>query len=94
MVSVNHASRNSGQGPVSRKSRGLFGPENTTCSFCKAGFSYVVKGIKIKITARFRASRCLRFEDAKRIITRNTPEKFSGLSRNGPLYVYTSSVKL
>jgi len=32
-------------------------------------FSHVVKGIKIKITAKFRASRRLRFEDTKRIMS-------------------------
>ena len=31
----------------------------------KLVFSYVVKGIKIKITAKFRASRRFRFEDTK-----------------------------
>ena len=35
----------------------------------KLFFSYVVKGIKIKITAKFRASRHLRFEDTKRIMS-------------------------
>ena len=40
----------------------------------------LVKGIKIKITAKFRASRRLRFEDATRIMS----PKVSGLSRNGP----------
>ena len=35
----------------------------------KLVFSYLVKGIKIKITAKFRASRRLRFEDTKRIIS-------------------------
>ena len=32
-------------------------------------FSYVVKGIKIKITAKFRTLRRLRFEDTKRIMS-------------------------
>ena len=32
-------------------------------------FSYVVKGIKIKITAKFRASRRLRFKNTKRIMS-------------------------
>ena len=32
-------------------------------------FSYVAKGIKIKITAKFRASSRLRFEDKKRIMS-------------------------
>ena len=35
----------------------------------KLVFSYVVKGIKIKIIAKFRASRRLRFEDTKRIMS-------------------------
>jgi len=43
--------------------------KSTTCLFCKAGLSYVVKGIKTKITAKFRASRRLRFEDTKRIMS-------------------------
>ena len=61
-----------GQGPVSRKSREVFCPEKPfvkprpAYSF-KLVFSYVVKGIKIKITAKFGASRRLRFEDTKRI---------------------------
>ena len=59
-------------GPVSRKSRKLFGPEKSFVKLrpaysVKLVFSYVVKGIKIKITAKFRATRSLRFEDTKRI---------------------------
>ena len=50
---------------------------------CVAGLLTCRKGIKIKVTAKFRASRRLRFEDRKRIVTRNAPEKSSGLSRNG-----------
>ena len=50
-------------------------------------FSYVVKGIKIKITAKFRASRRLRVEDTKRSELRHPKcaQKVSGLSRNRPL---------
>ena len=48
-------------GPVSRKSL-------RPAYSAKLVFSYVVKGIKIKITAKFRASRRLRFEDTKRIM--------------------------
>ena len=46
-------------GPVSRKCRELFGPEKKLrpAYSIKLVFSYVVKGIKIKITAKFRASR-------------------------------------
>ena len=81
--------------PVSRNSRKLFGSEKPfaklrpACSV-KLVFSYVVKGIKIKITtsfpglfsaekspgnevvkitAKFRASRRLSFEDTKRIMS-------------------------
>ena len=61
-------------GPVSRKSRKLFGPKKPFVKLRPAYsvnlvFSYVVKGIRIKITAKFRASRRLRFEDAKRILS-------------------------
>ena len=42
---------------------------------------YVVKGIKIKITAKFRASRRLRFEDTKRIMS---PEEFRDFRETGP----------
>ena len=61
-------------GPVSRKSRKLFGPEKPFVKLrpaysAKLVFSYVVKGIKIKITAKFGASRRLRFEDTKRIMS-------------------------
>ena len=62
------------QGPVSRKSRKVFGPEKPfvklrPANSVKLVFSYVVKGIKIKITAKFRASRRLSFEDTKRIMS-------------------------
>ena len=66
--------RNSGLGPVSRKSRELFGPEKLFVKVrpaysVKLVFSCVVKGMKIKIIAKFRASRRLRFEDTKRIMS-------------------------
>ena len=62
------------QGPVSRKSRKLFGPEKPFVKLraaypVKLVFSYAVKGIKIKTTAKFRAFRHLRFEDTKRIMS-------------------------
>ena len=51
----------------------------------KLVFSYLVKGIKIKIIAKFRASRCLSFENTKRnYVTRNTPDKFRDLRETGP----------
>ena len=50
----------------------------------KLVFLYVVKGVKIKITAKLRDTDHLCFEDTKRIMS---PEKVSGLSRNGPLHL-------
>jgi len=50
----------------------------------KLVFSYVVKGMRIQITAKFRASRRLLFEDTKRMTTPECARKVSGLSRNGP----------
>ena len=63
---------NQGQGPVSRKSRKLRGLEKPFVKLrpaypVKLVLLYLVKGIKIKITAKFRASRRLRFEDTKRM---------------------------
>ena len=59
----------------------------------KLVFSYVVKGITIKITAKFRASKRLRFEDTNRISRPEMrPKSFGtfekqapGLRRNRPL---------
>ena len=70
-------------GPVSRKSRKLYGPEKPFVKLrpaysVKLVFSYDVKGIKIKITAKFRASRRLRFEDTKRIMAPEIRPKSSG----------------
>ena len=48
----------------------LFGPVKLRPAHSvKLVFSYVVKGIKIKITAKFCASRRLRFEDTKTIMS-------------------------
>ena len=77
-------------GPVSRKSRELFGPEKPFVKLrpafsVKLVFSYVVKGIKIKITARFRASRRLRFEDTKRIMSPEIrPKSFGTFEKQAP----------
>ena len=47
--------------------------------------SYVVKGIKIKITAKFRASRCLRFKDTKRIMSPEMrPKSFRTFEKQAP----------
>ena len=79
-----------GLGPVSRKSRKLFGPEEPfvrlrSAYSVKLIFSYVVKGIKIKITAKFRASRRLRFEDTKRIMSPEMrPKTFGTFEKQAP----------
>ena len=52
-------------------------------------FSYAVKGIKIKITAKFRASRRLRFEGKKKIISPEMRPKSLGTFEkraSGPSY--------
>ena len=63
-------------------------------AYCvKLVISYVVKGIKIKIPAKFRASRSLRFEDTKRI---TSPEKFGDFRETGPrtVVMHCSWIKL
>ena len=48
-------------------------------------FSYVVKGIKIKVTAKFRASRRFRFEDTKRIMSPEIrPKSFGTFEKQAP----------
>ena len=63
----------SAQGPVSRRSRQLFGPEKPFVRLqpaysVKLVLSDVVKGMKMKIWTKCRASRSLRFKDTKRIM--------------------------
>ena len=78
------------QGPVTRKSRELFGPEKPFVKLrpvysVKLIFSHVVKGIKIEITAKFRASRRLRFEDTKRIMSPEIrPKRFGTFEKQAP----------
>ena len=80
----------SNQGPVSRKSRELFGPEKPFVKLrpaysVKLVFSYVVEGIKINITAKFRASRRLHFEDTKRIMSPDLrPKSFGTFEKQAP----------
>ena len=87
-----------GLGPVSGKSRKPLGPEKPFVKLRPANsgklvFSCVVKGIEIKITAKFRASRRLRFEDTKKnYVTRNAPEKFQDFRETGPWYVLNKSL--
>ena len=71
---------------VSQKTRKLYAPEKLFVKLrpaysVKLVFSHVVKGIKIKITAKFRDAEHLRFEDTKRIMS---PEKFRVFRETGP----------
>ena len=54
------------------------GPTNHSV---KLVFSYVVKGVKVKITAKFRDTAILRFEDTKRIMS---PEKIRAFRETSP----------
>ena len=82
--------KKSDQGPVSQKSRELCGPEKPFLKVrpaysVKLVFSYVVKGIKRKITAKFFASRRLRFEDTKRIMSPEIrPKRFGTFEKQAP----------
>ena len=77
-------------GPVSRKSRIFFGPEKPFVKLrlaysVKLLFSYVAKGIKMKITAKFRASRRLRFADTKRMMSPEiSPKSFGTFEKQAP----------
>ena len=77
-------------GTVSRKSRELFGPEKRFVKL-RPAYSvklvswYVVKGIKVKINEKFRASRRLRFEDTKRIMSPEIRSKsFTTFEKQAP----------
>ena len=78
------------QGFVSRKSRKLFGPDKPFAKLppaysVKLVFSYVVKGIKMKIIAKFRASGRLLFEDTKRIMSPEMhPKGFGTFEKRAP----------
>ena len=77
---------NWGQACVSQKTRELYGPEKPFVKLRPAYsvnlvFLYVVKAIKIKITAKFRDTEHLRFEDTKRIMS---PEKFRVFRETDP----------
>ena len=79
-------------GPVSQKTRKLYGPEKPVVKLrpaysVKLVFSYVVKGIRIKITAKFRALRRLRFEDTKRIMSPEIrPKSFGTFEKQAPVH--------
>ena len=86
-----------GQWPVSRKSRRRFGPKKPflklrNANSAKVIFSYAVKGKHLKKTAKFRASRRLRFEDTKRIVSPETrPKSFGTFVKQVPGF-YLSSI--
>ena len=70
---------------VSEKSRKLYGHDKPFVKHRRAYsvklvVSNVVKGIQIKITAKFRDTEHLRFEDTKRIMS---PEKFRNFRETG-----------
>ena len=96
-MSTKRRSKTKYQRPVFRKSRKLLGPEKPILKHrppysVKLVFSYVVKGIKIKITAKFRASRSLRFEDTKSIMSPEMRLKsFGTFEKQAP---YLSQTKL
>ena len=75
---------------VSRKSRKIFGPEKPLVKLRPANsvklvFSNVVKGIKIKTTAKFHLSRRLRSEDTKRIMEPEMlPKSFRTFEKRAP----------
>ena len=53
-------------------------------------FSYVVKEIKIKITAKICASRHLRFEDTKRIVSPEMrPKSFGTFEKRAPGHIWS-----
>ena len=72
------------------KARNLFGLEKPFVKLrpaysAKLVFSFVVKGIKIKITAKFRAFRRLTFEDTKRILSLEMhPKSFGTFEKQAP----------
>ena len=58
-------------------------------------FSYVVKGMKRKITAKFSASRHLRFEDTKRIMSPEIrPKSFVTFEERVPVACFSKLPKL
>ena len=78
------------RGAVSRNSRKLFGPEKPFVKLrpvysVKLVFSYVVKGVKPKVTAKFRASRRLRVKDTRRImLPEMRPKSFGTFEKRAP----------
>ena len=76
-------SKSKGRGPWNEVALFLESPEKQFVKFrpaysLKLDFSYVVKEIKIKITAKVFASRRFRFEDTKRIMSPEMSPKSFG----------------
>ena len=72
------------RGPFLESPENLFVKRRPAYSV-KLVFSYVVRGMKIKITAKFRASRRLRFEDTKRILLPEMrPKSFWNFEERAP----------
>ena len=90
VVETSVSNNSPSQGPVSRTSRELFGPEKLFVKLrpaysVKLIFSHVVKGIKTKIMAKFCGSRRLRFEDTKRIMSPEIrPKSFGTFEKQAP----------
>lgn len=83
MVSAKHALSNWLLGSVSQKSRKQFRPKKLlikpqAARSIKLVFSEVVKGIKMKITAKLHSSRHLPFEDTKIIMSPEVSPKSFG----------------
>ena len=84
-------------GPVSRNTRELFGPEKPfvivrSAYSVKLVFSYVVKGIKTKITGKFRSSTRLCFEDTKKIMSPEIrPKSFGTFEKRAPGRLFLAS---
>ena len=76
-------------GAAPRKTRTLFGPVKPFVKLRPAYsvwliFSYVLKGIKVKITAKSGAPRRLRFEDTKKIMSPElSPKRFGTSEKRG-----------
>ena len=92
LVSANRASSNSGQGPVSRKFRELFGSEKPVFKLQSACFEkliseFVLNVRKAKRTAKFDGFEHRRCEDMKGIVVPEIGRKVSGLLRNRPLVI-------
>ena len=78
------------RGPFLESPKTFLGPKKPVVKLrpaysVKLVFSYVVKGIEVKITVKFRTSRHLRFEDTKRIMSPEIrPKSFGTFEKQAP----------